>query len=127
MTDADLRQWLLEDCSWVIVEAAAVSLPELYGVELPDFLGISPSSMEWAESDDVQGRRRAGRARNVFRSVIETLPYRDAEAVTERTVKLLNQSLGVVSSNELFRTMFLIAPQPANLLNADTLPVSYTH
>jgi len=121
MTDADLRQWLLEDCSWGIVEAAAVSLPELYGVELPDFLGISPSSMEWAESDDVQGRRRAGRARNVFRSVIETLPYRDAEAVTERTVKLLNQSLGVVSSNELFRTMFLIAPQPANLLNADTL------
>jgi len=120
-SDAELHQWLLEDCSWGIVEAAAVSLPELYGVELPDFLGISTSSMEWPKSDDLEERRRAGRARNVFRSVLETLPYRDAEAVTERTVKLLNQSLRLLSSRELFRTMFLIAPQPANRLNADRL------
>jgi hypothetical protein len=121
MSDSDLRRWLLEECSWGIVEAAAVSLPELYGVELPDFLGIKASSMEWPESDDPQGRRRAGRARNVFRSVLETLPYRDAQAVTERTVELLNQNLRLVSSDELFRTMFLIAPQPANRLNAYTL------
>lgn len=121
MGDADLRQWLLADCSWGIVEAAAVSLPELYRVELPDFLGISASSMEGSESDDLEERRRAGRTRNVFRSVIETLPYRDAEAVTERTIELLNQSLQVVSPTDLFRTMFLIAPQPANRLNADAL------
>ncbi len=43
MSDAALRQWLREDCSWGIVEAAAVSLPELYGVELPDFLGVTAS------------------------------------------------------------------------------------
>jgi hypothetical protein len=121
MSDAELRQWLLEDCSWGIVEAAAVSLPELYGVELPDFLGMSANSLEWPDSGDAEEYRRSGRTRNVFRSFFETLPYRDAVAITERTIELVNQSLRLVSPNELFRTMFLIAPQPANRLNADAL------
>ncbi len=121
MSDASLRRWLLEDCSWGIVEAAAVSLPELYGVELPDFLDVSADSMERADRDDAGERRRSGRAQNVLRSVIKTFPYRDAKAVTERSIELLNQSGRCVSPAELFRTLFLIAPQPANRLNADAL------
>ena len=121
MSDAELRQWLLKECTWGIVEAAAVSLPELYGVELPDFLGIDARSMERTERDDPEKRRRANRAQNVFRSFLKTLPYRGAEAVTERTVDLLNQSQSLVSARELFRTTFRIAPQPSNRLNADSL------
>jgi len=120
-SDADVRAWLLEECSWGIIEAAAVSLPELYGVELPDVLGMNAQSLRHPGTDDIEARRRYGRAQNVFRSVLQTLPYRAAEAVTERTIELLNQSLRLVSPDELFRTMFRIAPQPANRLNAEAL------
>lgn len=120
--DAEFRQWLLEECSWGIVEAAAVVLPELYGVELPDLLKLTPSSLQnRPDPDDDRARRRSGRARNAFRSLIETLPYRDSAAVTDRTLELLNQGRRVVSADELFRTLFLIAPQPDNRLNAETL------
>jgi hypothetical protein len=121
MNDAPLRQWLLRDCSSGIIEAATVSLPELFAVELPDFLGVSASSADWSGIDDQEQRRLSVRVRNIFRSLVETLPYRDAKAVSPRTVELLNQSLRLVSPLELFRAMFLIAPQPSNRLNAEAL------
>lgn len=122
LADADFRHWLHEDCSWGIVEAAAVVLPELYGLELPDLLGITPRSLTTRpDREDDQAHRRYGRARNVFRSLIETLPYRDSAAVMDRTLELLNQGLRLVSPDELFRTLFLIAPQPENRLNGEAL------
>lgn len=122
LADADFLHWLQEDCSWGIVEAATVVLPELYGVELPDLLGPMPRSFTaWPNLANDRARRRYGRARSVFRSFIETLPYRDSAAVTDRTLELLNQNLRLVSAQELFRTIFLIAPQPENRLNSEAL------
>ncbi len=121
MNDADLRRWLLDDCSLGIVEAAAVALPELYDTELPDFLGISAKSMEFPDSDDDGSRLRSIRAQRVFQAVFETLPYRDARAITERTIKLFNQSFLLITPDKLFRKLFLMAPQPDNRLNAEAL------
>jgi hypothetical protein len=91
------------------------------GVELPDYRGLKRLRRQRADDKDSDSRRRSGRARNVYRSVVETLPYRDSTAVTDRTVELLNESLAVISAAELFRTIFLMAPQPANPLNGERL------
>lgn len=120
--DANFRRWLHEDCSWGILEAATVVLPEMYSVELPDLLGITPGSLAARpDRDNDRAHRRHGRARNVLRSLIKTLPYRDSAAVTDRTLELLNHGLHIVSPDELFRTLFLIAPQPENRLNGEAL------
>jgi hypothetical protein len=120
-TDAGLRTWLREECSFGILDAACVALPELYGVEPPDFLELAPTDFRYHHGDDPEARRRANRARSAFRSLVETLPYRKSEAVSDRTIELLNQSLPLLSRAEFFRTLFLIAPQPANPLNGDGL------
>ena len=58
LNDPALKTWLTEECSWGITEAATILFPEVYGVELPDLLGIKlgaepkhrrrPSSLESA-------------------------------------------------------------------------------
>lgn len=121
MKDPALRRWLRSECSWGIVEAACTVMPELYGIELPDFLRITAGSLRSGSGDTKSQRRRLGRARHVFRSLVETLPYRASNAVTERTLELLNQSLSLVSPDELFRILFLMAPQPDNRLNSEAL------
>ena len=118
-TDARFRRWLESECSWGVIEAAAVVLPELCGVELPDLLEIDASIDE--RKGDEASRRARGRARNTFRTLIRTLPYRASSAVTQRSIDLLNEGLRLVSPNDLFHTLFLIAPQPDNRLNAETL------
>ena len=40
LTDPAVKTWLTEECSWGVIEAATVLFPEVYGVELPDLLGI---------------------------------------------------------------------------------------
>lgn len=119
LADDAFRTWLADDASWGIQEAAAVVLPELHHVELPDYLGIDAKAVRRHERDD--NWEKVGRARSVYRSVIETLPYRDSEAVTERTIGVLNDAMPHVSPEELFRVLFQLAPQPGNLLNADLL------
>ena len=119
--DMGFQSWLRADCSWGILDAAAVALPELYGVELPDFLGLKPSDYRWTQGGDVSARRREARARHAFRSVIDTLPHRDAAAITDRTIELLNGSLSLLTASELFRTIISMAPQPDNRLNGDGL------
>ncbi len=119
-TDPELADWLANDASWGIVEAAATTLPEKYGIELPDLLKFKQSDLDWRKPLKTEkARRRAGAARHAFRSVIETMPYRDPKAITPRTIELLNASLGDIMPNELFDMFFMIAPQPENPLNAD--------
>ncbi len=119
--DDVIRVWLREDCSWGILEAAAVVLPELHGIELPDLLGIDVKEIGLSDASDGEARRRQNRDQHIALSVIRSLPYREAEAVTNRTVELLNESLRLLGREELFRVMFLIAPQPKNQLNGDRL------
>ena len=38
--DPAVKAWLTDECSWGISEAATVLFPEMYDIELPDFLGI---------------------------------------------------------------------------------------
>lgn len=119
LVDDAFRTWLADEASWGIQEAAAVVLPELHQTELPDYLGISPKAVQRHEQQD--DWEAVNRARAVYRLVIETLPYRDSGAVTERTIGVLNEAMPHVSPEELFRTLFQLAPQPGNRLNADAL------
>lgn len=121
LNDDAIRQWLREDCSWGILEAAAVVLPELNGIELPDLLEIDIKKTQQSEAVDRELRRRENRDNRIALSVIRSLPYREPAAVTNRTVELLNESLHLMPRDELFRVMFLIAPQPSNQLNGDRL------
>lgn len=121
LSDDGVRAWLRNDCSWGILEAAAVILPELHAVELPDLLGIKVAELGRPDTSDQDAYRRYSRDEHIAVSVIQSLPYRDAAAVTDRTVELLNESLHLLRAEELFRVMFMIAPQPANQLNGDRL------
>lgn len=121
MSDSAVRDWLKNDCSWGILEAATVVLPELYSVELPDLLGVRAIELQRPETNDRDAHREYNRARHISRAVVRLLPYRDASAVTDRTVELLNECLPFLRPEELFRVMFMIAPQPGNQLNGDRL------
>jgi hypothetical protein len=121
LTDNAVHHWLKHECSWGILEAASVVLPELHSVELPDLLGIRAKDLQLPDTNDHDARREYNRTKHIALSVIRSLPYREAAAVTDRTVELLNESLRFVRPDELFRVMFLIAPQPGNQLNGDRL------
>ncbi len=119
--DADLPRWLTEQASWGVLDAAAVVLPERYKVELPDLLGATPVQVPFRPSASLEARIASTRARRIYGAVIGTLPYRDASAVTERTIEILNDGLRAVDTTEVYRVMFQIAPQPGNLLNGESL------
>ena len=120
-TDAAFRSWLLETASWGVGNAAAVVLPESYGIELPDALGLAPSDFPFDGTASLKRRKASGHARRVYRAVVETLPYRESSAITDRTVEILNATLRVIQPNELYAVMFQIAPQPGNRFNAEAL------
>lgn len=119
LTDEDLHRWLAADASGGIVEAATIVFPELYDTELPDLLDMDPPH---ARTDQDQARHRI-RTQRISRSLTAMLPYRATNAVTERTIKLLNATPGL-SPADAYRVLFAIAPQPGNLLNAERL---HTH
>lgn len=119
--DDAVKEWLREDCSWGIIEAAAVALPELRNIELPDLLDVNVKEVGLNDSTDRDARRREIRNQHIALSVVRSLPYREASAVTDRTVELLNESIPLMPREDLFRVMFLIAPQPGNRLNGDSL------
>lgn len=121
LSDDGVHAWLHDGCSWGILEASSVVLPELYAVELPDLLGIKAEELGRPDIKDRDARRRYNRDQHITLSVVRSLPYRDAAAVTDRTVELLNESLRFVRPEELFGVMFMIAPQPGNQLNGDRL------
>lgn len=120
-SDGELVRWLLEDASLGILEAAAIVVPETFQIELPDLLGVSPSDLRERRSLSHEAWARVSRAQSAFRLVVETLPYRNTANISDRTVELLNQALGLIEPAELFDTMFRIAPQPDNRLNGYAL------
>jgi hypothetical protein len=121
MQNPNFRGWFTEKASWGIIEAAAVVFPERYKVELPDFLKPSNESSVEGNEGYAAARRHHGRALTAYRSMIKTLPYRDATSISDRTVELLNQGQQYLSYDDLFRVFFQIAPQPGNRLNANAL------
>jgi hypothetical protein len=118
--DAELKQWLTIECSWGIGEAAAVLFPEVYNVELPDLLDIKPSP-EPADYRDRAAMDQHRRARQLYRSLFETLPYRASQAISQRTVDMLNAAQPYLTRSEFYEVLFMIAPQPGNRLNGKGL------
>lgn len=117
--DKTLKAWLRDTAGRGILEAATVVLPELYDIELPDLFGFDESDLSWRRDDSEEARRRNNRARHVFQSLAEMLPYRSAEAVTERSVELLNVVLRSEATYvRLYDLLYTIAPQSNNRLNA---------
>ena len=94
--------------------------PEMYDIELPDFLSIKLGA------EPKQGASRAvwdrhDRARQLYRSLVTNLPYRDSRAISQRTIDLLNAAQRYMLRDEFYRVLFLLAPQPCNRLNGDGL------
>uniref|UniRef100_UPI000A605C50 ATP-binding protein n=1 Tax=Nocardia mikamii TaxID=508464 RepID=UPI000A605C50 len=113
--DLQLREWLGSECSFGIREAATVFFPEEYKVELPDLLGLQ---MRSDPDDDDADDGIDWRVRWVYSTLVETLPYRRSEAITQRTIDLLNDAQLCITRAELYRALFILAPQPGNRLNA---------
>jgi hypothetical protein len=120
LEDQTIRTWLQKDSSWGIIEAATVFFPEAYGVELPDFLGVKVSRQPDI-TDRRKGWNRQHRTRQLYRSLVETLPYRDSSAITQRTVDLLNAAQPYLLRSEFYRVLFILGPQPGNRLNGEGL------
>lgn len=120
LRDPAVKLWLAVECSWGINEAATILFPEVYGVEVPDLLGIKlgdePEGLE-----DRDAWERHHRARQLYRSLAETLPYRESEAISQRTIDLLNDTQPYLSRGEFYRVLFTMAPQPGNRLNGEGL------
>jgi hypothetical protein len=120
LSDEAVKSWLAEDCSWGISEAATILFPEVHRVELPDLLSIEMTDEpDWNEDRAAWNQHQ--RARQVCRSLVETLPYRDSGAITQRTIDLLNDAQPYLSRTELYGVLFALAPQPGNRLNGEGL------
>jgi len=119
-SDQAVKSWLAEECSWGINEAATILFPEVYGVEVPDLLGIKLGA-EPKRPEDRDAWNQYHRARQLYRSLVETLPYRDSRAISQRTIDLLNDAQPHLSRDEFYRVLFTLAPQPGNRLNGDGL------
>jgi hypothetical protein len=116
--DAAFAEWL-ESASWGIREASAVLLPERYAVELPDLL--EPVLQQQAAQGGSSGLNSYDLG-NLDLMAVRSLPYRCTEAVTERSIELLNRHItGSGNVKELFDVVFACAPQPDSMLNGDGL------
>jgi hypothetical protein len=114
--DPAVKTWLAEECSWGVGEAATILFPEVYGVELPDFLDVRLGA-EPKQDEDQAARARYLRARRLYRSLVTNLPYRDSRAISQRTIDLLNDAQRLLRREEFYQVLFLLAPQPDNRLN----------
>jgi hypothetical protein len=119
-SDLSIKQWLLGDCSFGIIEAATIALPELYNVELADYLHVSLRDAT-RRGNDRATIAHGLRAEHVLLSLVKTLPYRATTAVTERTIEIFNTARRLMAPEQVFRIVFQMAPQPDNLLNAESL------
>ena len=61
------------------------------------------------------------RAQQLYRSLVETLPYRDSQAISQRTINLLNDAQPYLLRRDFYRVLFTLAPQPGNRLNGQGL------
>ena len=116
--DAAFAEWLYE-ASRGIREAAATLLPERYGVELPDLL----EPIVRREAADRGGDQRVQyELDNLDEMAAHSLPYRRVQAITERSIEILNRNgrrRGGIRA--LLDAAFLCAPQPDSPLNGDAL------
>ena len=116
--DEALVTWLRDETTWGIREAATIVLPERYGVELIDVLGEGLD--ESADTDDDSEQLEVGDDyfdNQLHRFLVETLPYRDAGAISQRTIDLLNEAQRVLRREEFYRALFVLAPIPDSRLN----------
>ncbi|MFF8444117.1 hypothetical protein ACF07U_25025 [Streptomyces californicus] len=120
LNDEAVSQWLTEESSWGISEAATILFPEVYGVELPDLLSIRMTDPPDRHEDRAAWDQHQ-RARRLYESLVETLPYRASEAITQRTIDLLNEAQPYLRRSEFFGVLFALAPQPNNRLNGEGL------
>jgi hypothetical protein len=120
INDPALKTWLAEDCSWGIIEAATVLFPEVYGVELPDLLGVRLDARP-KEPGDQTAWKRYHRAEQLYHSLVTNLPYRDSKGISQRTIDLLNEAQPSMSCDEFYQVLFMLAPQPGNRLNGEGL------
>lgn len=120
LNDQAVKSWLAEECSRGINEAATILFPEVYGVEVPDLQGIKLAAAP-KRHEDRDAWDRHHRARQLYRSLVETLPYRDSQAISQRTIDLLNDAQPYLSRDEFYRVLFTLAPQPGNRLNGNGL------
>lgn len=118
--DPALKTWLAEECSWGVIEAATILFPEVYGVELPDFLGVTLDAQPKQDAD-AKERERHYRAHQLYSSLFANLPYRDSQAISQRTIELLNLAQRYVPREVFYEVLFTLAPQPGNRLNGDGL------
>lgn len=117
--DPAITSWLIES-SWGITEAATILFPEVYEVEVPDLLRSELVS-EVEDSDGEKAWKRLHRVRQLYRSLAETLPYRQSTAISQRTIDLLKEAQQHLSREEFYRVLFTLAPLPGNRLNGDGL------
>jgi hypothetical protein len=112
-------EWL-KGASRGIQEAAAVALPEKYAIELPDLL--EPLTLTGHAPESLEGRRAGGLMSRLDQMTVRSLPYRSAEAITDRSVELLNRHAQTRSGQKDALDVFLLcAPQPDSPLNAEEL------
>lgn len=117
--NAELSKWLKE-ASAGIQEAAAVLLPERYGIELPDLLERLIRGNY--EPDSPESRRASYRMNVLDQLAVRSLPYRSADAVTDRSIELLNRyTVTRYAQKDALDVFLLCAPQPDSRLNADGL------
>lgn len=119
LKDRSLQKWLLDECSLGVVEAATILFPERFQVELPDFLEIklAENTLGAATPADFP----SDRAWRIHHSLVVSLPYRDPKSVSTRTVALLTEAMPYMRNEDIYRLLFMIAPQPSHRLNGYAL------
>jgi hypothetical protein len=120
-TDCDFHAWLAKDCNWGILESAAVVLPEVIGVELPDLLGVDARALERPKDANRDAYVTYNRQKEAVTSVVTMMPHRRPDAITERSVELFNDARRFVRVEDFFQIIFLMSPQPGNRLNGNAL------
>ena len=111
--DGAFASWLLK-ASWGIQEAAAVILPELYRVELRDYL---ESEIREAIDDTRQAEQWLDRFDIL---TLDTLAYRTVGSITSRTVDAVNRNLqnGKVLLEDFYSKMCMVAALPNHPMNS---------
>ena len=111
--DGAFASWLLK-ASWGIQEAAAVILPELYRVELRDYLESAVREI----SDDT--RKVEQRCDYFDVLTLNTLAYRTAGSITSRTVDAVNRNRQHSETylENFYSKMCMVAALPNHPLNS---------
>ena len=111
--DGTFATWLLK-ASWGVQEAAAVILPELYRVELRDYL----ESIVREVNDDTRQVEQWCDRFDIL--TLDTLAYRTADSITSYTIDAVNRNLqnGKVLLEDFYSKMCMVAALPNHPLNS---------